>query len=140
MMRIEELDTSHSPLVTALWDIVGLTRAWNDPHDDFVRALGGLTSTVLGAFDGDDLVGTVMVGYDGHRGWIYYLAVAPECQHTGVGTSLMKAGEHWLREHGAVKVQLMVRKANHQVTGFYEHLGYEESPTTVFARWLHEVS
>ncbi len=86
----------------------------------------------------DQLLGSVMVGADGHRGWVYYLAVAPKSQHHGIGASLMHAAEAWLRERGVPKVQLMVRDSNSQVLGFYANLGYEDAHTTVLARWLVE--
>ena len=90
-----------------------------------------MTSTVLGAFDNDWLTGTVMVGHDGHRGWEYYLAVDEIQRGTGLGRQMMMAAENWLREHGAVKVQLMVRSTNEAVLGFYEHLGYEDADVQV---------
>ena len=95
------------------------------------RALDGVTSTVLGAFDNERLIGTVMVGHDGHRGWVYYLAVDESQRGTGLGKQMMVAAENWLREHGAVKVQLMVRSTNEEVLGFYEHLGYEDANVQV---------
>jgi ribosomal protein S18 acetylase RimI-like enzyme len=135
-MRIEELDESRVEEVAVLWEAVGLTRPWNDPRTDFRRALAGPTSGVLGAFDGDAVVGTAMVGADGHRGWVYYVAVAPSHQRRGVGRSLMQHAERWLASHGAPKVQLMVRDTNNAALGFYERLGYDDAHTTVLARWL----
>lgn len=137
-MRISELDESALERAIAIWDEAGLTRRWNDPRDDFLRALQGDTSAVLGAFEHADLVGTVMVGYDGHRGWVYYLAVSSAHREKGIGRALMNAGEDWLRDRGAPKVQLMVRHTNEQVVGFYARLGYEDAQTTVLGRWLGE--
>jgi ribosomal protein S18 acetylase RimI-like enzyme len=77
-----------------------------------------------------------MVGHDGHRGWIYYLAVAPSEQGTGLGRMLMDAAEAWLVDHGAVKVQLMVRQTNVAVTGFYDRLGYADADVRVLAKRL----
>ena len=135
-MEIEELTLSDASDAATLWRNVDLTRPWNDSHADFTRALEGATSSVLGAREGGQLIGTVMVGHDGHRGWVYYLAVAPSHQRLGVGTRLLAAAEHWLGERGAVKVQLMVRDTNSDIVSFYERLGYDDANVTVMARWL----
>ena len=87
---------------------MNFTRPWNDPLDDLLRAMNGATSTVLGYSLDGDLVATAMVGHDGHRGWVYYLAVAPDRQESGLGRMMMDACERWLIERGAVKVQLMM--------------------------------
>ena len=96
----------------------------------------GPASAVLGLLESGEVVATAMVGHDGHRGWVYYLCVASSHQGQGVGARLMDASEQWLRERGAVKVQVMVRRANAPVAGFYERIGYEPSDVTVLARWL----
>ena len=77
-----------------------------------------------------------MVGKDGHRGWIYYLAMDESQRGTGLGRQLMTVAEDWLRQRGAVKVQLMVRSANEAVLGFYDHLGYEDADVQVRSKWL----
>jgi ribosomal protein S18 acetylase RimI-like enzyme len=120
----------------ALWESCALTRPWNDPVADFRRALAGTTSAVLGLFDGDELVATAMVGEDGHRGWMYYLAVDPSRRRGGLGRRMVEEAEAWLRDRGVVKVNLMVRHDNAAAVSFYERLGYEDQQTTVLARWL----
>lgn len=120
----------------ALWQATGLTRPWNDPAADFDRAVAGSTSVVLGGFEGEPLVATAMAGHDGHRGWVYYLAVDPQAQGQGLGAALMRGAEGWLRERGVVKVNLMVRHDNAEARAFYEHLGYEDGEVTVLGRWL----
>lgn len=135
-MPVEVLSEKDRSVVATLWDDVGLTRAWNDPFADFDRALAGATSSVLGVCRDGTVIGTVMVGHDGHRGWVYYLAVAPTHQGKGIGTELMKGAEEWLHARGAVKVQLMVRHSNEEVVGFYERRGYENSPVMVLSKWL----
>jgi ribosomal protein S18 acetylase RimI-like enzyme len=135
---VEQLTSRDRAPAATLWSVVGLTRPWNDPLEDFDRALSGATSTVLGLRDGTQLVGTAMVGHDGHRGWVYYLAVAPVYQGHGLGSLLMSAAEDWLRDNGAVKIQVMVRHSNQEVISFYESRGYEDSDVSVFARWLEE--
>ena len=121
---------------TALWELAGLVRPWNPPDVDFDRALDGSTSTVLGTFEGDALVATAMVGHDGHRGWVYYVAVDPGARGRDLGRQIMGAAEEWLRQRGAVKVQLMVRATNTGVLAFYEQVGYSAEEVTVMSRWL----
>lgn len=121
----------------SLWEATGLTRPWNDPMADLLRAIDGESSTVLGYTVDGDLVATAMVGHDGHRGWVYYLAVSPDKHGLGLGRMMMKACEQWLIECGAVKVHLMIRTTNEPVIGFYEDLGYELSDVQVRAKWLN---
>lgn len=135
-MTIRDLTPANIDAAAALWHQSGLTRPWNSPELDAQRALDGDTSTVLGVFDEEQLVGTVMVGHDGHRGWVYYLAVDESQRGTGLGKRMMAAAEGWLRNHGVVKVQLMVRSGNDAVLGFYEHLGYEDANVQVRSKWL----
>lgn len=124
--------------VTHLWQACGLVASYNDPGEDFRFALAGPASTVLLAADKETghLVGSVMVGHDGHRGWLYYVAAHPQAQGRGVGRIVVEAGEEWLRQRGVVKVQLLVRETNTTVVGFYEHLGFEVAPRTVMSKWL----
>jgi ribosomal protein S18 acetylase RimI-like enzyme len=138
-VSVEQLTSRDRESAAALWTLVGLTRPWNDPLEDFDRALSGATSTVLGLRDQAQLIGTAMVGHDGHRGWVYYLAIAPERQGQGLGSVLMTAAEDWLRDCGAVKVQVMVRHSNQRVVTFYEGRGYEDSDVSVLAHWLNDV-
>ena len=135
-MHITDVTAADLEAVTTLWAEAGLTRPWNPPATDLGRALDGTTSTVLGAFHDDRLVGTVMVGHDGHRGWVYYLAVTVDERGTGLGRRLMAAAEAWLVERGAVKLQLMVRETNTAVTGFYDRLGYADAEVRVLAKRL----
>lgn len=120
-----------------LWHECGLTRPWNDPEQDLVRALAGPSSTVLAALAGNGgLVGTAMVGVDGHRGWVYYLAVSPAHRGRGTGRLLMGAAERWLLAHGAPKAQLMARGGNDDALAFYARLGYEVADVVVLGRRL----
>lgn len=135
-MLIREIDRDHGAAAVQLWEDTGLTRPWNEPNSDFDRATDGPTSAVLGALEDNTLVGTVMVGYDGHRGWVYYLAVSPEWQRRGVARLLMDAAESWLAGAGAAKLNLMVRHSNTAALGFYERLGYVDAEVTVLAKWL----
>jgi ribosomal protein S18 acetylase RimI-like enzyme len=135
-MDIAELTMADRAAATGLWDEAGLIRPWNEPGGDFDRALRGPTSTVLGAFDAGDLAATVMVGHDGHRGWVYYLAVTRARRRRGLGRRMMEEAESWLRERGAVKLNLMVRNGNTEALGFHRQLGYCDAEVTVLARWI----
>lgn len=135
-MEVLELIGDDVESVAALWADAGLTRPWNNSVDDFRRAIEGTTSSVLGIKKDGELIGTVMVGSDGHRGWVYYLCVSTSHQRVGLGSELMRAAEEWLREKGAVKVQLMVRRENESAMSFYERVGYEPSDVNVLSRWL----
>jgi ribosomal protein S18 acetylase RimI-like enzyme len=112
----------------------GLTRRWNDPRADIRRALAGATSTILaGRIDGR-LVATAMVGADGHRGWVYYLGVAPDLTRQGLGEAMMRAAERWAVEQGMPKLQLMVRADNAAAVGFYRAIGYEIEDRQILSR------
>jgi ribosomal protein S18 acetylase RimI-like enzyme len=122
--------------VIALWQACGLTRPWNDPSADIALSRKGPNSTILIGRDDDDIVATAMVGHEGHRGWVYYVAVDPHRQGKGYGRAIMNAAEDWLRATGIEKLQLLVRPGNTQVKAFYESLGYGEQPRIMFAKWL----
>lgn len=123
--------------VVNLWEICGLTVSYNDPHADYGFALNGTSSTILIAESKNrKIIGSVMVGHDGHRGWLYYLAAAPEVRGKGVGRAMVAAGEDWLKQRQVKKVQLMVRPANTAVVSFYDRLGYEDIPRILMSKWL----
>jgi ribosomal protein S18 acetylase RimI-like enzyme len=113
-----------SDAVVAIWEACGLTVPWNDPHKDIARKMQVNPELFLVAELNCRLAGTVMGGYEGHRGWINYLAVHPDCQGHGVGRSLMEAIEAKLLALGCPKINLQVRKSNTAVIQFYGHLGY----------------
>jgi ribosomal protein S18 acetylase RimI-like enzyme len=137
---VETLTPVDRVAATSLWATAGLVRPWNDPDSDFDRAIAGPTSVVLGARDAGQLLATVMVGHDGHRGWVYYLAVAATERRRGLGRQMMVNAEGWLRDRGVVKLNLMVRHTNSEALGFYKRLGYDDAEVTVLARWLREPS
>jgi ribosomal protein S18 acetylase RimI-like enzyme len=111
--------------VVALWQSCGLTRPWNKPEKDIAFARGKPHSEILIGTMGLEVVASIMVGHDGHRGSFYYVAVRPDLQRHGIGAELIKAGEKWLKERGVWKVNLLIRQENADVRGFYEKLGYE---------------
>ena len=133
---IGALGTDDIPALVALWEACGLTRPWNDPERDARLAIEGATSVIIGLRDGDALIASVMAGFDGHRGWVYYLAVAPDRRREGLGRIMMEAAEAWLRERGAPKLQLMVRTTNDEALGFYEALGLEQQEVVTLGRFL----
>ena len=135
-LAIAPLEDVDIDAVIALWQRCGLTRPWNDPRADIALARQGSNATVLLGRDGDAIVASVLVGHDGHRGWVYYVAVDPDCRHKGYGRVIMDAAEHWLRARGIEKLQLMVRPDNGQVQAFYRSLGYSEQERIIYAKWL----
>jgi ribosomal protein S18 acetylase RimI-like enzyme len=123
--------------VVALWHACGLVASYNDPAADFRFARAGACSDVLVGADGAGFInGSVMVGHDGHRGWLYYVASAPSARGRGIGREMVRAAEDWLRQRGVRKVQLLVRDTNTAVVPFYQRLGFEAAPLTVMNRWL----
>lgn len=135
-LRTGEIRDDEVPAIVALWQACGLTRPWNDPETDITFARRGPNSAVLVLRDGDTLVGSVMVGHDGHRGAVYYLSVEPSRQGQDLGRRLMDAAEAWLKARDVWKLNLMVRPENDRVCGFYDTLGYEREERIVFSRRL----
>jgi ribosomal protein S18 acetylase RimI-like enzyme len=133
---IQELPDHLREEAVALWEECGLTRPWNDPRADLDRALAGPASTVLADVEGGVLRGTAMVGHDGHRAWVYYVAVAPGAQGNGLGRALMAAAEAWTTERGVPKLMLMVRGTNTDALGFYARLGYQVEDVSTLGRRL----
>ena len=110
--------------VIDLWDACDLTRPWNDPHKDIQRKLTDRNGAFWVVCQGGDVVASVMVGYDGHRGSINYLAIAPRLQRSGIGAELMRRAEEFLTAIGCPKVSFCVRRDNDRVLAFYDSLGY----------------
>lgn len=135
-LEIDAINDSDVENVVALWQRCGLTRPWNDAHADIALARRRDNSTILIGRDGGALVATAMVGHDGHRGWVYYVAVDPDCRKRGYGRVVMAAAEDWLRAAGIAKLQLLVRRENEQANAFYGSLGFELSTSVMFQKWL----
>jgi ribosomal protein S18 acetylase RimI-like enzyme len=133
---IGPLPSSRHDAAIALWREAGLVVPWNDPVADLERALAGPSSAVLAGTVEGSLVATAVVGHDGHRGWVYYLAVARGAQGRGCGRAMMDACERWLADRGVPKLNLMVRANNEAVLGFYEALGYSRDEVVVMSRRL----
>jgi ribosomal protein S18 acetylase RimI-like enzyme len=124
MTEIRSFRPEDEDAVVALWEACGLTRPWNDPHRDIERKQSVQADLFLVASTGDDLVGSVMAGYDGHRGWVNYLAVAPSHRRHGLGRRLMEEAEARLTAAGCPKLNLQIRVDNSAAVGFYEAIGY----------------
>jgi ribosomal protein S18 acetylase RimI-like enzyme len=135
-LSVAAIEDDDIAAVIALWQRCGLTRPWNNPHADIAFARKGPNAAVLVGRENRTIVASVLVGHDGHRGWIYYVAVDPDCRHKGYGRMVMDSADDWLRGHGIEKLQLMVRPDNSEVQAFYQSLGYFEQKRVVYAKWL----
>ena len=124
-VKIRDFSVSDTEMVVALWNRCGLTRPWNDPYKDISRKMSDNNGAFWVADHAELVVASVMIGYDGHRGSINYLAVVPEYQRSGLGAELMRRAEHFLIERGCPKVSFCVRRNNEAVLAFYQELGYE---------------
>ena len=110
--------------VIELWHVCGLTRPWNNPQLDIARKLTTQPELFLVGTVGATLIATAMIGFDGHRGWVNYLAVAPSHRRLAIGRALMDEAERLLTECGCPKLNLQVRSSNVDVIAFYRSLGY----------------
>lgn len=124
------------PAVVRLWQTAGVTRPWNDPIRDIEFCRSGQHSTILIGCEGETPIATVQVGEDGHRGWVYYVAVEPERQGSGLGRAAMQAAEDWLRARGIWKLNLLVRSDNLKVIDFYQRLGYRNTSVVCLQKEL----
>ena len=124
LFSIRPYQSSDEASIVALWRACLLTRAWNDPHRDIARKLGTQADWFLVGSSDDELIASAMFGYDGHRGWVNYLAVLPSSQGKGYGAKMMHAGEALLAQAGCPKLNLQIRSTNASVMAFYRHLGY----------------
>lgn len=135
-MLIGPLPPTHFDAAIELWHEVGLTRPWNDPSRDLDRAVASSASTVLAGIREETLLAIAMVGQDGHRGWVYYLAVTPSARGRGHGRAMIRACEAWLAERNVPKLNAMVRDENASARAFYASLGYGVSDVVVLSRSL----
>jgi ribosomal protein S18 acetylase RimI-like enzyme len=136
-MHIRPYQSADEAGVVQLWRRCDLTRPWNDPAKDIARKLKVNPELFLVAEADDGAVaGTVMVGYDGHRGWLNYVGVDPAHRRRGVGTALMREAERLLRERGCPKINLQVRSMNTQAVEFYRSLGFVIDEVTSMGKRL----
>lgn len=122
--------------VVRLWQACDLTRPWNDPHKDIDRKRGVQRELFLVGTLGEEIVAVAMGGYDGHRGWVYYVAVDPAHRRRGFATALFHAIEARLIAMGCPKLLLMVRDTNLQAAEFYRSIGYAQEPVALFGKRL----
>jgi ribosomal protein S18 acetylase RimI-like enzyme len=122
--------------LVSLWSICELTRPWNDPNRDIDRKLARDAENLLVLEEDGELIGSVMVGYEGHRGWINYLAVHPAHRRQGLGRLLMDEAETRLRGLGCPKVNLQVRNSNEAAREFYRQIGYTFDEAVSFGKRL----
>lgn len=137
-LKIRQFAPSDTDETVALWEACGLTRPWNDPRADIARKLTTQPELFLVATLEEIVVGSVMAGYDGHRGWMYYLATAHAHRGQGIGSALVAEAERKLEALGCPKTQLMVRADNLQAIGFYSALGYESNEVVVLGKRMIE--
>jgi ribosomal protein S18 acetylase RimI-like enzyme len=135
-LTIRPIAVGEEEAVIALWRMCELTRPWNDPAQDLAFARGKPNSDVLVGLADNCIVASAMVGHDGHRGTMYYVSVSPTEQGRGYGREIVAAAEAWLKAHGVWKANLLVRKANTAVLGFYDGLGYEAGPSQQIEKWI----
>jgi len=134
--NIREFRDGDLAAVIALWQACDLTRPWNPPERDIELCRRSGHGTLFVAEAEDRIVGSVMVGHDGHRGWLYYVASDPEARGSGVGRQMVQAAEGWLRQRGIAKAQLLVLETNTKVVSFYQHLGFAVAPRIVMSKSL----
>jgi GNAT superfamily N-acetyltransferase len=134
MIAFRPLEDGDVAEVIGLWTACGLVRSWNDPGRDIAFARGKSNSEILVGSAEGRLVSSVMVGHDGHRGWLYYVSVAPAIQGRGIGKATVRAAEAWLRERGIWAINLNIRTENARVRAFYAALGYEPRDVIVMGR------
>ena len=135
-MSIRPIEHDDVAAVIALWSACELIRPWNDPAADIARARAAPQAEIFILKESDTIAASVMTGNDGHRGWLYYLAVAESYRRQGLGRKIIRHAEDWLRGQGVPKVELMIRSSNVQAKGFYEATDYRMEPRLIMSRWL----
>ena len=137
-LEIRSYKESDQEAVVNLWRECGLVTPWNDPVKDIGRKLRVQRDMFLIGSLGDRLVATVMAGYEGHRGWINYLAVAADCRKRGFGRRLMLEAEDRLKAMGCPKINLQVRTSNAEAVEFYTAVGYSVDDVVSMGKRLEE--
>jgi len=138
-MKIIEYREKYRALLVKLWNTCGLTVAWNDPNKDIDRKLASGNGKILLAIHDGELIGTLMFGYEGHRGWLNYLAVDPKYQKSGFAKQLIVYAETELRTIGCPKVSLQIRESNSSIVEFYSHNGYtQDKVVSMGKRLIHD--
>jgi ribosomal protein S18 acetylase RimI-like enzyme len=136
MMRIRTFERADERAVVALWEECRLTRAWNDPHKDIARKVEVQPELFLIGVVDEAVIASVMAGYEGHRGWMNYLAVAPRFRGRGYGRALVEHVERLLLARGCPKINLQVRASNPAAVAFYRRLGYAQDESISLGKRL----
>ncbi len=124
-MEIRPFEERDKASVVQLWIDCGLVVSWNNPDHDIQRKLKVQPELFLVAHSGGQIIATVMAGYEGHRGWINYLAVLPQHQRSGIGRRMMDEAERRLHAAGCPKINLQVRSSNAAIIEFYKRIGFK---------------
>ena len=135
-MKIRVFLPEDQAAVIALWEACGLTRSWNDPARDIARKLLMQADGFLVGEREGEVIASAMFGYDGHRGWVNYLALSPDHRGRGYGAQMMALGEALLQAKGCPKLNLQVRTGNTEVLKFYAKLGYGDDEVVSLGKRL----
>ena len=137
-MTIRPYHSNDTDALIQLWTDCNLTISSNNPRKDLQRKLAENPDEMLVAEQDGTVIGSCMLGYDGHRGWIYYLAVSPAHQQQGIARNLMQHAETLLRKRGCPKINLMVRESNREVIAFYHRIGYQQDAVITLSKRLED--
>ena len=137
-MEIRSYQTQDTSEIIELWQSCGLTVPWNNPGKDISRKLKVQPELFLVGVLEAKIVASAMAGYDGHRGWIYYLAVDPDCRNKGFGRMLVEAVAARLKSMGCPKLNIMVRSTNEAVIEFYQTIGFQKDDVVCLGSRLAE--
>tara|TARA_B100000579_G_C22220722_1_gene571531 strand:+ start:28 stop:468 length:441 start_codon:yes stop_codon:yes gene_type:complete len=137
-LLIRKFHENDEQRLVSLWKVCRLTVPWNNPHKDISRKLSVQPELFLVGLFEENLIASVMAGYDGHRGWINYLAVHPDFQKRGFGKQLMVKVENELRELGCPKINLQIREGNEKVLSYYLKLGFFEEKNISMGKRLED--
>lgn len=135
-MKIRSYKYTDEAMLIQLWKECGLVVPWNDPMADITRKLNENPKELFVGGTDNKIIASAIVGYDGHRGWVYYLGVHPDYQRLGYGDQIMKFAEKHLLELGCPKINIMVRKTNIRVIQFYKSIGYTEDKVITLSKRL----
>jgi len=135
-IAIRQIENADIDLVIELWETCNHLISHNDPTTDISFCRSSPNAALFIGYVDSALAASIMTGHDGHRGWIYYLAVDPKQEGKGFGRCMVWHAEDRLRDRGVPKVNLMIRETNTEVREFYEAIGYATEPRMVMARFL----
>lgn len=135
-MKIRPYQHQDEAAVIALWQACDLTRPWNDPAKDIARKWTDSPELFLIGVQDGAIIASAMFGYDGHRGWVNYLAVAPNHRRQGRAQALLRAGEALLSQRGCPKINLQIRADNPAAQGFWAAAGYQQDPVISYGKRL----